>query len=184
MSERPLLPGEHALLGLLRTRPMHGYEMARYFEDGLGDVCPVEPSLLYAYLKNLEARGLVRWQEERVGARPPRKRYELTPTGERLVDAWLREPVARLREIRLEFLVKLYVLHEIDPAAERELVAEQIAVVEQYRERVAARLASATANFERLVAGSKLAAAQGTLTWLRLYLDELRENGDDDAPPP
>lgn len=179
MSGRPLLPGEHALLGLLRTRPMHGYEMARYFENGLGDVCPLEPSLLYAYLKNLEQRGLVHWEEERVGARPPRKRFDLTAAGRSLVDAWLREPVHQLRQIRLEFLVKLYVLHELDRAAEQELVAEQIAVVEGYREAVATRLAGATDNFERLVAGSKLAAAQGTLTWLRLYLDELREpNGD------
>ena len=74
--------------------------------------------------------------------------------------------------------MKLYVLHEMDPAAERELVAAQLAVCEEYLQAVAARLGAAEENFERLIASSKLSAAQGTVTWLRLYLDELEEGGD------
>ena len=71
MDSRALLPGEHALLGLLRRRPMYGYEMAKVATDeGLTGVCPMEQSALYAYLRNLEQRGLVEWTEERVGRRP------------------------------------------------------------------------------------------------------------------
>jgi molybdate transport system substrate-binding protein len=149
--------------------PMHGYEMAQYFaEAGLDSVSPVEQSLLYTYLRNLEGRRLVRWQEQRVGNRPPRKLYELTPEGREELDAWLRAPVLRIREIRLDFLLKLYFLHQADPEAERLLVTRQIAVCEDYRSRLDDEV-STLSGFPRLVAQSKLSGASITLDWLRAY---------------
>ena len=42
MTERSLLPGELAVLGLLAVQPMHGYEMARRLvQDGLDAVVPI-----------------------------------------------------------------------------------------------------------------------------------------------
>ncbi|MXZ88791.1 MAG: PadR family transcriptional regulator [Dehalococcoidia bacterium] len=168
---RELLPGEHAVLALLRTRAMYGYEMARYFEgEDLREVCPIEQGSLYTYLRNLEGRALVTWREEREGLRPPRKRFALTPVGEGLVEAWLREPVARLREVRFELLVKLYVLHTVDPGAEAALVRDQLRVCETYRERARERVARAGDGFSRLVAQSKLSAADATVDWLQGHL--------------
>lgn len=173
MTARNLLPGEHALLGLLAIRPMHGYEMARIFaQDDLTSVCQVEQSLLYTYLRNLEERELVRWEERRVGNRPPRKLYELTPAGRAELDAWLRSPVGRIRDVRLDFLLKLYFLHGSDPSAERALLVEQIAVCERYAARMRRDLAESH-GFPRLIALSKLSAADATLQWLRMYVAEL-----------
>jgi len=73
VTERALLPGEYAVLGLLALRPMHGYEMICFLgEQGLDAVCPVEQSTLYTYLRNVESRQFVTWSEDRVGLRPPR----------------------------------------------------------------------------------------------------------------
>ena len=171
---RELLAGEHAVLALLRTRPMYGYEMARYFEgEDLREVCPIEQGSLYTYLRNLEGRSLVTWREEREGLRPPRKRFALTHEGEAVVEAWLREPVERLREVRFELLVKLYVLHAVDPEAEAALVRDQLQVCEAYRERAKERVAEAGDGFLRLVAQSKLSAADATVDWLRDHLATL-----------
>lgn len=172
MSERPLLAGEYAVLALLTLRPMHGYEMARFFQEELAEVLPLEQNLLYAYVKNIERRGLVQWAEERVGNRPPRKVYLLTEEGQQLAWAWLRRPVERLREVRLELLVKLFVLHETHPSIERQLLAEQIQVCERYQERAADR-ARETTGYAALVAGSRLSAADATLRWLREYAWQL-----------
>jgi DNA-binding PadR family transcriptional regulator len=173
MPDRQLLPGEHVILGLLRLRPMHGYEMARLFaQEDLVTVCPVEQSLLYTYLRNLEERSLVMWEERRVGNRPPRKLYELTAAGDAELEQWLRQPVGRIREIRLEFLLKLYFLHQTDRAAELQLLARQIEVCEAY-ERTLTRSLSTREGFPLLVARSKLSAATATLGWLREYAGEL-----------
>jgi PadR family transcriptional regulator AphA len=160
------------VLALLSLRDMHGYDMVSFVADeGLAAVCPVEQSTLYTYLRNVEARGYVDWTEERVGNRPPRKTYALTDAGRAAIDDWLRQPVARMREVRLEFLLKLYFLAEVDRAAHRRLIGEQIAVVEEYL----AHLASVPSDtaFARLVARSKQSAAVATLGWLKQYAYEL-----------
>jgi PadR family transcriptional regulator AphA len=171
---RPLLPGEYAVLGLLLSGPKHGYEMARYFDrDELSEVCPVEQSLLYTYLRNVEDRGLVTWSEARVGNRPPRKLFELSSHGRDLIETWLDEPVQRLRDVRLDFLLKVYFLHTLDAGRERALLDGQIASCERYHERLGEREARST-GFARLVAASKRSGAESTLRWLREYAWELK----------
>ena len=172
MTDRALLPGEHAVLCLLALRPMHGYDMICFLGDeGLDVVCPVEQSTLYTYLRNVENRGLVTWTEERVGLRPPRKTFALTPTGEALVHDWLRRPVERMREVRLEFLLKLFFLDLMDREALRIVLGRQIAVCEEYLVQVRAKLSPSP--FSRLVAQSKSSAAEATLGWLKAYAYEL-----------
>lgn len=181
MGERRLLPGEYAILGLLLVRPMHGYEMARFFERGdLAAVCPLEQSSLYTYLRNVERRGLVRWAETRVGQRPPRKTCELTPEGRQLVQEWLAAPVSRIREVRLDLLLKLYFLRQLDPAAEAVLVREQVAVCEQYAASLGA--GEPASGFRRLVLESKRSAAEATLKWLRAYAAERGAPAAEGAP--
>lgn len=175
MQTRPLLSGEYAALGLLLGRPMHGYEMARYFDrDDLSEVCPIEQSMLYTYIRNIEERGLVGWTEVRVGLRPPRKLYELSPAGYDLIQAWLDEPVQRLREVRLDFLLKLYFLHSLDRAREKALLARQIGICEEYEARLRGRELAST-GFARLVAASKRSGAESTLNWLREYAWQLEQ---------
>jgi DNA-binding PadR family transcriptional regulator len=174
MESRELLAGEYAVLGLLAIRPMYGYEMARYFDrDDLIAVCPIEQSLLYTYLRNIEGRGLVSWAEERVGNRPPRKRFELTAEGALLIDGWLRRPVQRMREIRLELLVKLYILGQVDAPAERALLREQVEVCEHYLSGLAE--SPERDGFPALVQRSKQSAAEATLNWLKEYAWELEQ---------
>ncbi|MEX2445805.1 MAG: PadR family transcriptional regulator [Dehalococcoidia bacterium] len=167
-ADRAPLPGEYAVLGLLALEPRHGYELARVLEEELAAVCPVEQSLLYAYLRNLERRDLVEWEEVRVGARPPRKIFGLTEDGWSVFRAWVHAPVERMREVRQDFLLKVYFLRTLDSTAERRLIRAQIAACEQYVA-AATRDARDADGFARLVADSKRTAGEATLTWLRAY---------------
>lgn len=172
MKDRALLPGEYALLSVLALEPKHGYELAAFFREHLVEVCPIEQSLLYAYIRNVEERGYVTHSESRVGARPPRKVYSLTREGRDLVEAWLRAPVGRMRQVRRELLIKLFVLHRQDPRSELNLLKEQILSCEAYLRRLEVPTDERT-DFARLVARAKCSAAEGTIRWLREYLDEL-----------
>lgn len=176
MTDRSLSTGELAVLGILTKRPMHGYEMARYFDrDDLTEVCPIEQSMLYTHVRKVEERGLVSWSAERVGLRPPRKTYALTDTGRSVLEVWLNTPVERMRQVRKELLLKLYFLHELDPASEIDLVQRQIEVCEAYRARLADRI-QGTEGFSKLVAMSKQSAADATLQWLQSYCAELQQS--------
>jgi DNA-binding PadR family transcriptional regulator len=164
-----LAPTAYAILGLLRQQPMHGYEIARHFkpEADLGQVIPADMSTIYTFLKDLQEHGLISGKRETVGARPPRTVFSPTAEAEELFLDWVRRPVARIREIRLDFLLKLYFAQQLGPAKVKALVEAQLAVGRSYltRQKTSAR-ALATSSFEALVLESKLTAAESTVSWL------------------
>ena len=171
--DRPeLTPVQYAILGLLHEQPAHGYELQRSFStDGpLVDVAQVEQPTLYAALKELAARGLIAGTEAREGARPPRTVYALTTEGERLLTAWLREPVQRLRQVRLDFLLKVYFARRRGDRIVRTLVDAQIRACHDYLAALEEHASTRSPDdFAYLVAESRTSAARGTLDWLHGY---------------
>ncbi len=161
--------GEYAILGVLRERSMHGYEIARRFtaDLDLGLVLPIDMSNVYAMLKDLHELGLIEGRRETVGLRPPRTVYQLTEEAEALFLHWLEEPVGRLREVRSDLLTKLYFCRAIGDRCTATLLDAQIERSSAYLERLT-RLAeeAAPVSFERLVRDSKIGAARATVAWL------------------
>ncbi len=171
-----LSAGEYAILGLLRERPMHGYEVSRRFaaDLDLGLVLPMDMSTVYALLKELHEQGLIEGQRETVGLRPPRTVYHLTPEAEHQLAQWLEEPVARLREVRADLLVKLYFCRAIGNAATAQLLDAQLSASRAYLQRAERLAAEATPeSFERLVRESKVTAARATVAWLTAERERL-----------
>jgi DNA-binding PadR family transcriptional regulator len=107
---RKELAPEWALLGLLTQKPMHGYELHRYFTDpsALGQVWYLGLSQMYKLLKELESQGYlevsVEWQENY----PARKVYHISSSGRAAFLQWMEKPVTNTRLIRVEFLAKLF----------------------------------------------------------------------------
>jgi len=166
---------EYAVLGLLR-RPMHGYQIARELAggSGLGLVCPLGMSNVYFFLGNLQERGLVEVEGRQEERYPPRVLLRTTAAGRRAFDAWLREPVTRLRQVRLDLLVKLFFLGREDPTLACELVEGQKEFCRRYLAewRDLAQRAD-PAGFDRLAIEAKIAVAEATLAWLGQCRDEL-----------
>jgi len=159
---------EYAVLGLLR-RPMHGYQVAREMAggSGLGLVCPLGMSNVYFLLGTLQERGLVKVEERQEERYPPRVMLRATAAGHRAFDGWLREPVTRLRQVRLDFLVKLFFLSREDRGLARELVEVHKDFCRRYLAewRELAKKPDA-AGFDRLAIEAKTAVGEGTLRWL------------------
>lgn len=170
--EEPLTPVQYAILGLLRTQPAHGYELQRSFNEGsdLAGVVHLEQASMYAALKDLAGRGLIEGTETREGARPPRTVYSLSRRGERQLDAWIRKPVERLRQVRLDFLLKVYFARQRSEAMVRSLVDAQLATCHRYLSDLEARASELEPeSFAYVVNESRTSAARSTLEWLREY---------------
>jgi PadR family transcriptional regulator AphA len=107
---RKELAPEWALLGLLIQKPMHGYELHRYFTDpsALGQVWYLGLSQMYKLLKELEAQGHVEVTVEPQENYPARKVYHITPSGREAFLKWMEKPIRNPRLIRVEFLAKLF----------------------------------------------------------------------------
>lgn len=169
--ERTATPAEHALLGLLAVSDdrRHGYDLSREFQPGgaLADVIRLEPGMLYHHLKRLESRGWVEATSEPIPNRPPRQSYTVTPAGADALDRWLAEPVAHTREVRLEFLVKLYLAHLRGPGPAGRLVAEQRAILAGLAESLRRQGdALDPGGFPAAVTALRLAQTDAALAWI------------------
>jgi PadR family transcriptional regulator, regulatory protein AphA len=123
-----------ALLGFLYEKPMYGYEIHQRISDpaGLGQVWDLKQSQLYAQMAKMEEDGLVSTEIITQEARPPRKFFLLTPTGTQVYQEWLHSPVDHSRDMRLDFLVKLYFVQKEGPEAVRSLVERQREVCQHW----------------------------------------------------
>ena len=118
---------EHALLGFVYAHPRHGYEIYQQLADagGLWQVWRLKQSQLYALLTKLEDAGYLAATMQSQEPRPPRKIYRLTATGAAAFERWLRTPVAHGRQMRIEFLAKLYFAQQQGAANTIRLIDQQ-----------------------------------------------------------
>lgn len=174
----PGMAAEHALLGLLamtESGVSHGYELARHFEaaSALGSVIRLEPGMVYHHVKKLERLGWVATLIDE-SVRPVRRMVVLQGEGRNELQRWLAEPVAHTREIRLDFLVKLYFALSLDPRLAQRLVAEQRAMSARVVEGLAERAdgggdtqdAPRERQFSALVLDLRQAQTHAALAWL------------------
>jgi PadR family transcriptional regulator AphA len=105
-----LLLGEWCALGLLAVEPTHGFALARILAPGgeLGRIWSVSRPLTYRALTRLQDEALI----ESIGQEPgvaggDRTIFRPTRTGRSRLRRWLRTPVAHIRDVRSELLVKL-----------------------------------------------------------------------------
>jgi PadR family transcriptional regulator AphA len=197
-------PAEYAVLGLLVEQPRHGYALARQFAPGteLRQVVRLEMSQLYAILKKLELLSLIAVMDASDAPAAPaatasdtaedgttghttpvqrgRRVYAPTPMGRAQLHAWLAEPVARPRDLRLMFLLKLFfalrrsrndVLALLDQQ-ERTLTAFHQALARQLPERQPPAATAPTdtpgrsGRFSALVLRARLRQTEAALAWL------------------
>lgn len=81
-----------AFLGLLESRPRHGYDLKREYDERFGQGRPLAYGQVYATLSRLLKNGLVSVDAIEPGEGPERKRYAITPAGVTDVERWLARP--------------------------------------------------------------------------------------------
>lgn len=114
-NEQQLLLGEWACLGILYSGPTHGFAIAARLkpEGDIGRVWSISRALTYRSLEQLSTRGYLRPVGEEPGiAGGNRTILAATRTGRHQLRRWLATPVAHLRDLRSELLLKLILADE------------------------------------------------------------------------
>ncbi len=86
------------LLGLLRQRTRHGYEMADYIETALASCVDLKKPTAYFLLDKMTAAGWLTHSSQREGNRPIKRVYQLTSQGEAEFQHLLRLNLAAFSE--------------------------------------------------------------------------------------
>jgi poly-beta-hydroxybutyrate-responsive repressor len=97
------------VLLLLGEEPTYGYELRE-------KLAPLsfghwDPGTVYRTLNNMEDDGLVRSTWERSVEGPRRRRYEITPAGSGVLDAWARE-LCGMRDMIIDFIERYQSDHD------------------------------------------------------------------------
>jgi len=120
------------ILGLLRERPMHPYEMYSVLHERHKEwFVKLRPGSLYHTVARLDRDDLIRAiGTDRNGARPERTTYELTPAGASAMTDWVRDSLSDPAQDYPEFPVAIAEAHNLESAEVVELLAVHQASIE------------------------------------------------------
>jgi DNA-binding PadR family transcriptional regulator len=157
---------EFVLLGTLFQGPKHGYEIIRFLESTLESTWQVSTSQLYVLLKKLEREGYLKSSLKAQESRPSKRVFSLTAEGRKVFLEWLRCPVEHVRDLRIEFLAKLFFFLHLSLGGGKDLIKGQTRILEEIKKRFQKRRGQENDPFNRLVLGIKLRTIETWLQWL------------------
>lgn len=170
---------DFAALGFLRERSMHGYELRDRLSHGLGALWRIASSQLYSVLHRLEERGWIDSRVESDSGRPARTVYAITPAGTRAFEAWITSPAEHLRDVRVEFLGKIYFLRRLSPERIAAFVDSQIRVLENLESKLShrGRLESDDVGLGEIAVSFRTKQIRSLIEWLKESKCMLGETG-------
>jgi DNA-binding PadR family transcriptional regulator len=131
------------LLGLIRDRALHGYQINELLASHFGLIVSITKPTAYRLLNKMTTDGWITFREEQIGNRPPRKIYSITSAGEAAFQRILRQSLAEFNPVEYSNSVSLAFVGVITKAA-------LLPLLEQRRQKILAALQklSATAKHQ------------------------------------
>jgi DNA-binding PadR family transcriptional regulator len=160
---------ELAVLGLLKERPMHGYQLSRELGDSLGGLWRVSYGSLYPTLRRLERDGAIESEagDERAARR--KKVYRITLKGEQVFLELLQETPHDTQTEDARFRMRLAFFRYLPPET-------RIRLLERRRQALQARLSTiseslragrgGTDDYGRAVIEHNRSVTESDITWL------------------
>jgi PadR family transcriptional regulator AphA len=160
-------PQEYVILGILMKQERHGYEIHTLLSSGLGHTWYAGISQVYALLKRLEAAEKVVSAVEQQDNRPAKHVYSITQKGRETFLQWVHSPLERMRDLRLEFLAKLFFIKELNLTGSDELIRKQMDIFQTQLRDIKREDESRHEGFERLVLRFRIGQIEAVLAWLQ-----------------
>jgi DNA-binding PadR family transcriptional regulator len=168
-----------AVLGLLREREMHPYEMRRLMrERHKDDRLVMKAGSLYHAIGWLERNRLIeRAHTNRQGNRPERTTYRISKTGEQALLSWLRELISAPAREPSSFAVALDHAVHLTPVEAAELLEKRAMLLETWLKEMDYTLEVVAPRIGRinlLEIEYDRALCRAELSWIRELVVDLR----------
>jgi len=139
---------ELAILGLLKERSMHGYQLSKRLTDALGGFWRVSYGSLYPTLKRLEREGAVEQIFDQVTVGRRKNVYRITDAGEKLFLELLEEVGHDTSSEDNRFRVRLAFFKYLAPDARIRLLERRRTHLEERLSTIKASLATTRERFD------------------------------------
>lgn len=121
-----MIEHELMLLGMLKERPKHGYEIKKEIKEALSLFAGITPKSIYYPLRILEKKGMVLKSLSRQKRRPYRIVYRLTQKGAARFKELLTNSLLDFKRPEFSLDISLYFLNYLEPEiAKRRLRARK-----------------------------------------------------------
>src|SRR6266513_2221792 len=169
---------ELAILGLLKERAMHGYQLSKRLADTLGAFWKVSYGSLYPALKRLEREGAVEsaFPREEVGRR--KNVYRITEKGEEMFSELLQEAGEESWEDN-RFRVRLAFFQYLKPETRLRLLEKRRAYLEDRLSQIKTSLGKARERIDNYTLSLMQHGEESTqqdIKWLDVLIKEERKN--------
>ena len=168
-------------MGLLDAGPQHGYALFKTIERDLQGICHIGMNRLYALLEEMEHEGLIHGRAGASTNGPARVTYHLTAKGRRTLDNWLATPCPTMREMRVDFPPKLFLVQRRGTAATNQLIDMQREACQHELERMTAQrhVVRASSDFLPMIYAFRVGQIKAGIAWL----DQCKRAGEHAAVP-
>jgi len=159
-----------ALLSFFIEKPNYGYDVYKYLsnETTFFKVWHLKRSQFYSFLERLFIENYLSHEIVEGQQYPDRRIFSLTPIGLQMLKAWTVTPVEHGREMRQDFLVKLFILQSYFPSRINELVQNQRMICQQWKIDQEQQLISESDQFQKLLIIYRKMQIQSMIEWLDL----------------
>jgi DNA-binding PadR family transcriptional regulator len=123
---------EMAILGVLKEKPMHGYELRHYLSFIVGHIWQLSYGTLYPALQRLEKRGELACTSVKEAKGPAKKVYAVTEQGhQKFIE--LLENITNSTEISdsHKFNLRLVFFKFLSPAGRQQLLQQRLAFLNE-----------------------------------------------------
>jgi len=158
-----------SLLGFFINKPNYAYDLYKHIskETSFYKIWYLKQSQFYGFLERLFNEGFLS-QEMIVGDQyPDRKLFTITESGIQQLENWIIIPVKRGRDMRQEFIAKLFITQKIYKVKTELLVENQIGVCYQWLEEQDVFLLNEKDQFQILLINYRKKQIQAMLDWLK-----------------
>lgn len=167
----------YAMLALLYEGPKFGLQLQHEFEEGTGEVWPLNAGQVYSTLRRLERDGLVSAED----GDGPQQTYALTEDGSADLAEWLQSPPVASAPPRDELLIKVLIAFRLPDIDLRSLIQvhrrQILEAMQQYT--WLKREAPATDVALMLAVDAELFRLDALVRWLDAAESRIRGRGDD-----
>jgi DNA-binding PadR family transcriptional regulator len=171
---------ELAVLGLLKERPMHGYELKKRLDEKLGHFWQFSYGSLYPTLKRLSLEEHVAMEYPKGEASRRKNVYRITDQGEALFERLIEDAGREATEGREQFMLRLAFFRYMKPETRRRLLERRRGYLQERLAKITAALKNMR---DRMDAYSLELMRYGVdetehdIKWLDGMLEAERENG-------
>ncbi|MBW1857042.1 MAG: helix-turn-helix transcriptional regulator, partial [Deltaproteobacteria bacterium] len=124
-------------------------------------------SQLYALLKRMEKNGVVLSKGEWQNNRPAKKIFSITQTGKEGFLNWVYSPVNHVRNLRIEFMAKLFFINELKLKRATDIIDKQIAILRETLHLLQHPKEKTMDEFQKALHSFKISQTTSAIEWLK-----------------